>query len=83
MPGLPLRLEHRQLVAQQAEPAEPIQDRLDRRLGRAHAVGILDPQEVSAAVMAGEQPVEQSGPGTADVQETCRRRSEPCNYTHD
>jgi hypothetical protein len=75
-------LEHRRFVAGEAEPAEAVQNRLDRRLGRTHAIGVLDPQQIAAAVVAREQPVEQRGARAADVQKPCRRRSKPCNYTH-
>ena len=59
------------------EPAHPVEDRVDRRLGRARAVGILDPQQELAAVMAREQPVEQRGARAADMQKAGRRRREP------
>ena len=44
----------------EAEPAHPVEDRVDRLLGRARLVGVLDPQQELAAVVAGEQPVEQA-----------------------
>ena len=46
------------------------------------AVGVLDAQEVTAAVLAGEQPVEQRRPRSADVQITGGRRREPNDNTH-
>ena len=52
------------------EPVEPVEDRVDRRLGRAGLVGVLDPQQIFAAVVAGEQPVEQRGAGAADVEDS-------------
>ena len=64
------------------EPAQPVEDRVDRRLRGALAVGVLDAQQVAAAMVAGEQPVEQRRPRAADVEITCRRRCEPDNYTH-
>ena len=42
------------------EPAHPVEDRVDRLLGRAGLVGVLDPQQELAAVVAGKQPVEQA-----------------------
>ena len=39
----------------------------DVLLGGARAVGVLDPQDEDAAVVAGEGPVEERGPGAADV----------------
>ena len=60
----------------EAEPAHPVEDRVDRLLGRARLVGVLDPQQELAAVVAGEQPVEQGGARAADVQEAGRRGRE-------
>ena len=54
----------------------PVEDRVDRRLGRARLVGILDPQQEFAAMMAGEQPVEQRGARAADMEEAGRRGRE-------
>src|SRR3546814_19903482 len=58
------------------EPAHPVEDRVDRGLGGAGAVGILDAQQELAAVVAREQPVEQRGARAADMEETRRRRRE-------
>src|SRR3546814_1152250 len=58
------------------EPAQPVEDRVDRGLGGAGAVGILDAQQELAAVVAREQPVEQRGARAADMEETRRRRRE-------
>ena len=66
----------------QPEPAQAVEDRVDRRLGGALPVGVLDPQQIAAAMVPGEQPIEQRGPGAADVQITRGRRREPDNYTH-
>ena len=60
----------------EAEPAHPVEDRVDRLLGRARLVGVLDPQQELAAVVAGEQPVEQRRARAADVQEAGRRGRE-------
>ena len=76
MARLELRLVIGLAVALDAEPAQAVEDRLDRRLGRAGAVGILDPQQIFAAVMAREQPVEQGRARAADVQEAGRRGGE-------
>ena len=54
----------------------PVEDRVDRRLGRARLVGVLDPQQELAAMVAGEQPVEQGGAGAADMEEAGRRGRE-------
>ena len=53
----------------EAEPGQAVEDRGNRRLGGALAVGVLDPQQHLAAVAAGVEPVEQRGAAPADVQE--------------
>ena len=63
-------------VPVEAEPAHPVEDRVDRRLGRARLVGILDPQQEAAAMVAGVEPVEQGGAGAADMEEAGRRGRE-------
>ncbi len=60
----------------EAEPAHPVQNRRDRRLCRTCAIGILDPQQEPAAMVAREQPVEQRGARAADMQKPRRRRGE-------
>ena len=69
-------LAYRLAVPIEPEPFEPIDDRLDRGLGRTLAVGVLDPQQELAAEALGVEPVEQRRPRAADVQETGRRRRE-------
>ena len=56
------------LVPVEAEPAHALQNAVDHLCGRALEVGVLNAQDERAAVMAGEQPVEQRGAGAADVQ---------------
>jgi hypothetical protein len=62
-----LRLEIGLAVATDAEPVEPIENRVDRFLGRPNFVRILDAKKILAAVMARKQPVEQRGARAADV----------------
>ena len=50
--------------------------------GRARAVGVLDAQQELAAVVAGEQPVEQRGARAADMQEAGRRGGEAGDDGH-
>ena len=69
-------LEHGVAVPVEPEPAHAVEDRVDRRLGRAGAIGILDAQQELAAVMAREQPVEQRGARAADMEEAGRRGRE-------
>src|SRR5690606_8936009 len=68
MAGHAGKLEDRFAIPVDPEPFETLEDFLDGILGRALAVGILDAQAETAAVMPGEQPVEQGRAGTADMQ---------------
>src|SRR5579871_2548022 len=70
MPLHALRLIDRLSVPGDPEPAEAIQDRLDGRLGRALAIGILDPQEHLAAAATRIEPIEQRRAAAADMQES-------------
>src|SRR3546814_19890584 len=63
----PLELEDRRLVAAQAQPFQPVEYGGDRLFRGAGPVGILDPQQEPAAMMAREQPVEKRGARPADV----------------
>ena len=63
-------------VPLKAEPRQAVENGVDRRLGRTRTVGIFDAQQELAAMMAGEQPVEERGAGAADVQEAGRRGGE-------
>jgi len=38
--------------------------------GRAFTISVFDPEQISAAMVAGEQPVEKRCPGATDMQET-------------
>ena len=62
-----------------AEPVEAVEDRLDRLLGGALAVGILDPQQHLAAAAARVEPIEQRRPRAADVEEAGGRGGEAGN----
>ena len=57
------------VIGIEAQPGQPVENGVYRFRGRTLAVGILDPQQEFAAGMAGIQPVEQGGSGTADMQE--------------
>ncbi len=69
-------LVHRLAVPIEAEPGEAVDDRGDRGVGRALAVGVLDAQEHLAAVTTGEEPVEERGTRAADVEEARGRGRE-------
>src|SRR3546814_1796385 len=66
MAGRALRLHHDLAIPFQAEPYQAVEDRVYGFLSGALAVGVLDPQAIDAAVMTGEQPVEQRGPGRSE-----------------
>ena len=66
--GLPVPVE--------AEPPHGVEDGLDQLGPVALGVGVLDPQQELAALVAGEQPVEQHRAGAADVEVARRRRGE-------
>ncbi|MEY9709268.1 hypothetical protein ABIF03_001410 [Bradyrhizobium elkanii] len=54
------------------EPLQAVQDGVDRLLGRAFTVGVLDPEQHLAAELPGIEPVEQRGAGTSDMEEAGR-----------
>ena len=58
------------------EPLEALDDGGDRRVGRALAIGVLDPQDEGAAVAAGVEEIEERGAGAADVEVAARARGE-------
>jgi competence protein ComEC len=69
----------RRLVASQAEPVEAIQYRVDRGVGGARAIRILDAEQIGAAVVPREQPVEERRARAANVEIAGRRGRKPCN----
>jgi hypothetical protein len=69
VPGLELRLVIFVPVPVDSEPFQAVEDDVDRLLGGAGRVGILDAQERSAAMAAGVEPAEQAGAGVADMKE--------------
>src|SRR5262249_18656139 len=77
-------LRDRFAVPRDAEPSEPVQDRVDGGLGRALAVGVLDAQEHLAAAPARIEPIEQRGARTTDVQKAGRggRKARDDGFTH-
>ena len=58
------------------DPAEAVEDLPDGILDVPLLVGVVDPQDELAAVMAGQQPVEQGRPHPADVQKAGRAGGE-------
>ena len=71
-----LELADRLAVPIEPEPFEPVENRLDRRLRRPFAVGVLDAQQELAAEALGVEPVEQRRARAADMQEAGRRGRE-------
>ena len=69
-------LEERLAVPIEPEPGEPVEDRRDRRLGRALAVGILDAEQHLAARVLRIEPVEQGRARPADMEEAGGRGGE-------
>ena len=65
-------LEHGVAVPVQLEPAQRLEDLLDVLRRGALTVGVLDAQQVRAALTAGEEPVVQCRPRAADVQHAGR-----------
>ena len=56
------------LVPAEVEPAQALEDGIERGFGVALDVGIVDAQDHGAAVVAGVEPVEDEGARAADVQ---------------
>ncbi len=63
MADRPAGLEQRRLVRGQVQPRQALEDHIDGVLRAAFAIGILDAQQELAAMVAGEQEVEQGGYG--------------------
>ena len=72
----PVGLVDRTLVVVQAKPVHRLQDGVDRGLGAALAVGVLDPQDELTALAARLQPAIQRGARAADVEVAGRGRGE-------
>ena len=82
VPVHPIALEHRTFIPIETQPAKSSQDGLGMLGLGAVAVGILDTEDEHASLVPGEQPVEESGTGAADVKESRRRGSEANLYRH-
>src|SRR6185437_1495966 len=63
-------------VPAEPEPAEILLDRQREFLGRAFAVGVVEPQKEAAAGAPGEEPVDERRPDIAEVQPPGRARRE-------
>src|SRR3546814_9838949 len=70
------------VVPLEAEPRHAVENRRDRRFGGPRAVRVIAPQAEDAAVLTGEQPIEQCGPRPADMEEAGRRRGESGDDAH-
>ena len=69
------------LVPAEVEPAQPFEDGIERGLGVALDVGIVDAQDHGPAVVAGVEPVEDEGARAPDVQKA-RGRGRKANSEH-
>ena len=69
-------LEDGLFIAVEAEPVQPVQDGLGGGVGAAGAVGVFHAEQEGAAVVAGEEVVEQRGAGAADMQHAGGGRGE-------
>jgi hypothetical protein len=67
---------HDLLVPIKSKPLEAFEDCAGAILRAARLVGVLNAKEEDAAEVTGIEPIEESGPGAADVKVSCRRRSE-------
>ena len=70
------------LVPIEPEPAEPVEDRLQRLGDVALLVRVVDAQQELPAALARELPIEQRRANAADVQIARGARREPCPYRH-
>jgi hypothetical protein len=73
-------LEEGTFVGIEAQPVQAFKYSLDHRLGGALNVGVLDAKNVHAAVLAREQPVEESGARSAKMKITGGRRCKSNSY---
>ena len=66
----------------EAEPGEAFEDRVDCRLRRAFAIGILDPQQHLARAATGIKPIEQRRTRSADVKKARGGGGKTGDYAH-
>ena len=70
------------LVPVDAEPGEVLLDQGREGLGRALGIGIVEAQDQPAAMVPGEEPVDEGGPGIAEVEPAGGARGEAENGGH-
>ncbi len=68
-------------VPTQTEPVEAVEDGIERGLGVALDIGVVDAQNHRAAVVAGVEPIENEGARAPDVQKA-RRRGRKADSNH-
>jgi MFS family permease len=68
----PLALVVWPFVPVQPQPLEGVKNLIDGFLGRAHLIGILDPQDERATLVSGKQPVVERRTGIPDMQKARR-----------
>ena len=77
-----VELERDRPVPVDPEPAQRVLDLVDRLGDLAARVGVLDPQQALAALLAREEPVEEERANASDVEEAGRARSHADAYGH-
>ena len=78
----PVELERDRAVPVEAEPAQRLLNLVDRLGDLAARVGVLDPQAELAALVTGEEPVEERRVYPADVEKAGRARREADDWRH-
>ncbi len=78
----PVELECHLAVPLEAEPAQRALDLLGGLGHLAPGVGVLDPQQKLAALVAREEPVEEGGSDIAHVEKPRRARGHTDTYAH-
>ncbi len=69
-------------IPAQIEPLQAVEDRIERGLGVAVDIGVIDAQDHGAVIAPGVQPVEDERPRAANMQIAGGRGSET-NTQHD
>jgi hypothetical protein len=65
-----LRLKVRAFIPSNAQPPEPVENPIDQIGTISLNVSVFDAKQQCAAIVAGEKPIEKSGPSASDMQIT-------------
>ena len=63
-------------VPPEVQPAQPLENGVNRSVGIALDIGVIETQNHGSSIVAGVKPVEDEGTRTANVQKTGGRRRE-------